>query len=232
MKKMLWLLLAAMPMQAVANEEDPIAYKCYYCTPDEMEDVALAQGVGRHYVYDAQKLSIAGYEVTMADGILYADTFKTEDWVRNQFLGMMKLYSGSNGEMWTVIDDIRLLAPGTEHGKAYSYLWGQNLSSLNPTHATCSSVSVSPPRGASGPEIPRHLDDVRKAIEVPVHAGRQPPDHSFAAVREPRTILYGGLLRSRNAPMALPWYTVIIRAIYSRAQRRFCSVQWRLDISV
>lgn len=52
MKKLFWMMLAALPMQAIANEEDPIAYKCYYCTPAEMKDVALAQGVGRHYVYD------------------------------------------------------------------------------------------------------------------------------------------------------------------------------------
>lgn len=136
MKKMLWLLLAAMPMRAVANEEDPIAYKCYYCTPDEMEDVALAQGVGRHYVYDAENLSISGYEVTMADGTLNAHSFKAEDWVKAQFLGMMNLYSGSNGEMSIYIDQVKLLAPGTEHGRGYSYLWGHNLSALNPTHLT------------------------------------------------------------------------------------------------
>lgn len=136
MKKMLWLLLAAMPMQAVANEEDPIAYKCYYCTPDEMEDVALAQGVGRHYVYDAQNLSIAGYEVKMADGALHAVSFEAEGWVKNQFLGMMNLYSGSNGEMSIYLHRVELLAPGTEHGKGYSYLWGHHLSSLNPTHLT------------------------------------------------------------------------------------------------
>lgn len=134
MKKMLWLLLAAMPMQALASEEDPIAYKCYYCTPDEMEDVALAQGVGRHYVYDANKLTIAGYDVAMDGGMLKADSFTAEDWVKTQFLGMMNLYDGTYGEMAALIDRIKLFAPGTEHGREYSYLWGHHLSSLNPTH--------------------------------------------------------------------------------------------------
>lgn len=136
MKKMLWLLLAAMPMQAVANDEDPIAYKCYYCTPDEMEEVALAQGVGRHYVYDAQNLSIFGYNVVRTGQLLVAESFAAEDWVESQFLGMMALYSGYSGDMKASIQDVRLLAPGTEHGRRHSYLWGHHLSSLNPHHAT------------------------------------------------------------------------------------------------
>ncbi|AOA73096.1 hypothetical protein [Stenotrophomonas rhizophila] len=134
MKKMLWLLLAAMPMQAVANEEDPIAYKCYYCTPDEMEEVALAQGVGKHYLYDASKMTITGHDVRLVDGTLKADSFTAEDWVKTQFLGMMKLYDGYTGDMSARIEDVSLFAPGTEHGRGYSYLWGHHLSSLNPTN--------------------------------------------------------------------------------------------------
>jgi len=134
MKKMLWLLLAAMPIQAVANEEDPIAYKCYYCTPDEMEEVALAQGVGRHYVYDAERLNIVGYTVSVQDGHLMAHAFAAESWVKSQFLGMMALYDPSSGEMFTGILDVALLAPGSEHGRNSRYLWAQDLTSLNPRH--------------------------------------------------------------------------------------------------
>lgn len=134
MKKMLWLLLAATPMQAVANEEDPIAYKCYYCTPDEMEDVALAQGVGRHYVYDAQKLTIVGYDVAELDGLLKAESFAAESWLQNQFLGMMSLYDPLDGDMEAMINDVALLAPNTEHGRSSRYIWPQDLTALNPHH--------------------------------------------------------------------------------------------------
>ena len=134
MKKVLWLLLAAMPMQAVANDEDPIAYKCYYCTPDEMEDVALAQGVGRHYVYDAQKLTIVGYDVDLRDGALKAESFVAEGWLQTQFLGMMSLYDPRDGEMRHFISDVALFAPNTEHGRRYRHLWGQDLTALNPHH--------------------------------------------------------------------------------------------------
>ncbi|HDS0924822.1 TPA: hypothetical protein QDZ10_003316 [Stenotrophomonas maltophilia] len=135
MKKMLWLLLAAMPMQAVASEEDPIAYKCYYCTPDEMEEVALAQGVGRHYVYDAEKLTIVGFDVFLRDEVLKAESFVAESWVQNQFLGMMSLYDPHSGEMRLYIRDVGLLAPNTEHGRRSRYIWGQDITALNPHHA-------------------------------------------------------------------------------------------------
>lgn len=135
MKKMLWLLLAAMPMQTLASEEDPIAYKCYYCTPDEMEDVALAQGVGRHYVYDAQKLTILGFNVDTQNGLLVASSFEPEGWVKTQFLGMMSLYSTHDGEMVALVGPVALLAPGTEHGRSSRYLWGQDLTALNHHHA-------------------------------------------------------------------------------------------------
>lgn len=134
MKKMLWLLLAAMPMQAVANEDDPIAYKCYYCTPDEMEEVALAQGVGRHYVYDAQRLTIVGFDVFLRDEALKAESFVAESWLQNQFLGMMSLYDPRDGELEAMISDVALLAPNTEHGRSSRYIWPQDLTALNPHH--------------------------------------------------------------------------------------------------
>lgn len=134
MKKLLWALLAALPMQAAANEGDPIAYKCYYCTPAEMEDVALAQGVGQHYVYDAEKLTITGFRVFMQNGTLKADPFEAEGWVRTQFLGMMSLYNPSYGDMIGGVGPVALLAPGTEHGRSSRYLWGHDLIALNGHH--------------------------------------------------------------------------------------------------
>ncbi|MGH8036327.1 MAG: hypothetical protein ACREPD_01170 [Stenotrophomonas sp.] len=134
MKKLLWMLLAALPVQALAHEEDPIAYKCYYCTPGEMEGVALAKGIGQHYVYDAKKLTIVGYNVSAQDGVLRAESFAPESWVQAQFLGFMDLYFPDNGLMIALIGTVRLFAPGTEHGRNSRYLWGQDLTALNPHH--------------------------------------------------------------------------------------------------
>jgi hypothetical protein len=134
MKKLLWMLLAALPMQAVANDDDPIAYKCYYCTPDEMEVVALAQGVGQHYVYDAKKLAIVGYNVFQQSGALRAEPFTAESWIEAQFLGMLDLYSPVDGSMYAWLGNVSLLAPGTEHGRSSRFLWVQDLTALNPHH--------------------------------------------------------------------------------------------------
>ena len=133
MKKLLWMMLATLPTQAMANNEDPIAYKCYYCTPAEMEDVALAQGVGRHYVYDAQKFSIMGFEVISSDGALTATQFPTESWVRMQIGGMLEYFNNSTGEMKIPVSS-HLYAPDTEHARFNRYIWGHHLSELNPRH--------------------------------------------------------------------------------------------------
>lgn len=133
MKKLFWMMLAALPMQAMANGDDPIAYKCYYCTPAEMEDVALAQGVGRHYVYDAKKWTIFGYDVLSAGGELTATQFPAESWVQTQFRGMLAKFNNSTGEMVIKVDSY-LYAPDTEHGRFNRYIWGHHVSSLNPHH--------------------------------------------------------------------------------------------------
>ncbi|WNH52939.1 hypothetical protein [Stenotrophomonas oahuensis] len=136
MKKLFWMMLAALPMQAMANGDDPIAYKCYYCTPAEMEDVALAQGVGRHYVYDYASRSIMGFEVAQAGGNLVANPFKAESWVDRQFRGMAALYDVTTSSMTIRFDEVKLLAPGTEHGREIGrMLWGHHLSALHPDHA-------------------------------------------------------------------------------------------------
>lgn len=133
MKKLFWMMLAALPMQAMANEDDPIAYKCYYCTPAETEDVALAQGVGRHYVYDAEKRTIFGYNVAIVDRSLVATQFPAESWIETQFQGMLSNFSNATGEMVIRVNSY-LYAPGTEHGRFNRYIWGHHLSSLNPQH--------------------------------------------------------------------------------------------------
>ncbi|WP_313456235.1 hypothetical protein [Stenotrophomonas sp.] len=134
MKKLFWMMLAALPMQAMANEEDPIAYKCYYCTPAEMEDVALAQGVGRHYVYDYSDLSIAGFEVAHTGGNLIATPFPVEDWLERQYQGFMALMDPSLGIMLGQLENVELLAPDTDHGRSTQLLWGHHLSALHPKH--------------------------------------------------------------------------------------------------
>ncbi len=136
MKKLFWMMLAALPMQAIANEEDPIAYKCYYCTPAEMEDVALAQGVGRHYVYDYASRSIMGFEIAQAGNNLIANPFTAESWVQRQFKGMVALYQLIDGSMRAEFNYVAILAPGTEHGRSPRILWGHHLSALHPDHAT------------------------------------------------------------------------------------------------
>jgi len=127
-------MLAGLPMQAVANDQDPIAYKCYYCTPAEMEDVALAQGVGRHYVYDASKPRIEGFDVASVGGELTALSFEAEPWVQRQFRGMIGLYRLTDGTMAAWLKGVGLSAPGTEHGRTPRLLWGHHLSSLHPDH--------------------------------------------------------------------------------------------------
>lgn len=134
MKKLLWMMLATLPTQAMANNEDPIAYKCYYCTPAEMEDVALAQGVGRHYVYDYSNLGIVGFEVERAGSNLIAKRFVAESWVEQQFKGMAALYNITSGTMHAGFAGVTLLAPGTEHGRSMRFLWGHHLSALHPDH--------------------------------------------------------------------------------------------------
>ncbi len=134
MKKLFWMMLAALPLQAMANEDDPIAYKCYYCTPAEMEDVALAQGVGRHYVYDYSDLRIAGFEVSRAGNNLVATSFVAEEWVQQQFIGFMALLDPSSGIKYVQFGDVELLAPGTDHGRVTQLLWGHHLSALHPDH--------------------------------------------------------------------------------------------------
>ena len=134
MKQLLWMALAALPMQAMANDEDPVAYKCYYCTPAEMEDAALRLGVGRQYIYDYSDRTIAGFEVAQVGGNLIAAPFPVEDWLERQYQGFMALLDPPTGSMYALFQDVELLAPGTDHGRTTQLLWGHHLSALHPEH--------------------------------------------------------------------------------------------------
>jgi hypothetical protein len=134
MKRLLLAILAALPLQAAASEEDPIAYKCYYCTPAEMEVVALAQGVGKHYVYDAVKRTISGFNVTKQGEHLEAASFLPESWLVDQFHQMLNFYNSATGETHAKFSSY-LLAPDTEHGRSSRYLWGHHLTALHPRHS-------------------------------------------------------------------------------------------------
>lgn len=138
MNKWLWLLLAASPMTALAQGDDPIAYKCYYCTPEEKEDVALLQGVGQHYVYDVATLHIVRVEVSLRGGRLVAETFPAEDWVRKQFVGLVQLHGhhliGSNLEPLGYFERVYLYAPGSDHARSGTYLSSKHFSALHADH--------------------------------------------------------------------------------------------------
>lgn len=100
MKNLAWLLLAALPLQGMAQErmEDPIARPCYYCTNDEMSERARSLGVGEHYVYNsASQTNIQGFNVTNVGGELVATHFVPPAWIRTQYNAMMKLYQSSSG---------------------------------------------------------------------------------------------------------------------------------------
>lgn len=132
MKKMLWLLLAAVPFQASASAEDPIAWKCYMCTPAEREAVALGKGVGEHFVYNAAATrTLYGYRVTLQQGTLAAEEFAPPAWIARQYEEMMKLYKADDAEFrdeWGTIG-IEPPVPGEAR------LWGHHTSGLHPQSA-------------------------------------------------------------------------------------------------
>jgi hypothetical protein len=138
MRRLLWLLLAALPMPATAQADDPIAYKCYYCTPAEMEEVALLQGVGKHYVYDVSRPHIEGFNVALQGGRLVADPFPPEAWTKKQFIGLVQLYGhdlgGSSLEPQGSFERVYLYAPGSDHARASPYLSSGHFSALHPDH--------------------------------------------------------------------------------------------------
>lgn len=140
MKKAGWLLLAALPLQGMAQDkvEDPVAQPCYMCTDAEMYAKARSLGVGSHYVYQGASLTnIQGFNVTNVDGQLVATHFVPPAWIRTQYNALMKIYNSVRGEFvdeWGTVD---LQPPGSPHvmmeqPQSDTILWGHHVSDLNP----------------------------------------------------------------------------------------------------
>jgi len=142
MKNLAWLLLAALPLQGMAQErmEDPIARPCYYCTNDEMSERARSLGVGEHYVYNsASQTNIQGFNVTNVGGELVATHFVPPAWIRTQYNAMMKLYQQSSGRFVDQWGTVNLQPPGSPHVfmeqiQSDTVLWGHHVTDLNPRH--------------------------------------------------------------------------------------------------
>lgn len=133
---LLSLLLLPWSPTAGAREGDPVAYKCYYCTPEEREASALAMGVGEHYIYDARiRDGIFGYRVTTGAHGLVAEAFEPAYWLRTQYSEMMKVYKPDEDVFRAEIGTVSLYPPGSSHGRSDQRLWGYHLSTLHPQHA-------------------------------------------------------------------------------------------------
>lgn len=138
------LLPSAMTAHAQTPPPDPIAYSCYFCTDDEMEQVAIDQGVGEHYVYDANReslswpvgLGIHGYTVSVQAGAIRAARFEPEGWLKTQYVALMRASHYSAGHPTHRISNVALLAPDSPHGRSTvsSHLWGHHTSALHPLH--------------------------------------------------------------------------------------------------
>lgn len=138
MKRLSWLLLAALPYQAMASVEDPVAQPCYMCTNAEMYAKARSLGVGSHYVYQgSSETNIQGFHVTNEGGELVATHFVPEPWIRTQYNALMKLYDYTRGEFVDEWGTVGLQPPGSPHvmmekPQSDSILWGHHVSDLNP----------------------------------------------------------------------------------------------------
>lgn len=144
MKKPSWcgvlslLFLAALSAEAdAAGVADPIAYSCYFCSDDEMRQIAIAQGEGVHYVYDFDNGYITGYTVETATGVPIATRFDAEAWVQHQFASLARHYKAGKG-VFTYRYRLDLYAPGSDHGMRASdgqFIKGHHLSALHPQNA-------------------------------------------------------------------------------------------------
>ncbi|WP_448141762.1 hypothetical protein [Stenotrophomonas bentonitica] len=138
MKRLSWLLLAALPYQAMASVEDPVAQPCYMCTNAEMYAKARSLGVGSHYVYQgSSETNIQGFHVTNEGGELVATHFVPAPWIRTQYNALMKLYDYTRGEFVDEWGTVGLQPPGSPHvmmekPQSDSILWGHHVSDLNP----------------------------------------------------------------------------------------------------
>jgi hypothetical protein len=140
MKKIGWLLLAALPLQGMAEERmgDPVAQPCYMCTDAEMYEKARSLGLGSHYVYQGgSETNIQGFHVTTVDGQLVATHFVPAPWIRTQYNALMKIYNIIRGEFVDEWGTVALQPPGSPHvmmeqPQSDSILWGHHVSDLNP----------------------------------------------------------------------------------------------------
>lgn len=136
--------VTAVTAHAQTPPPDPIAYSCYFCTDDEMEQVAIDQGVGEHYVYDANRdmpyfdrgEGIFGYTVSLQGGVMRAERFEPERWLVTQYLRIIVASLRRPGGPAHSIRKVNLLAPDSNHGRSgvSEYLWGHHTSVLNPLH--------------------------------------------------------------------------------------------------
>lgn len=132
-KKLLPLLFALVAPSA-AGAEDPIAYSCYFCSWDEMQELAVSHGAGEHYVYDTSRKYLVGFNVSAAGETPGATGFAPPGWIQTQFNAMINAYNAPAGAFVHSLRDVVLLAPGTHAARSDAYLWGHHTSALHPLH--------------------------------------------------------------------------------------------------
>lgn len=137
------LLTPVLSAPAQTRLPDPIAYSCYFCTDEEMEQVAIDQGAGEHYVYDVNRdpsftgrSGIHGYRVSLEGSGASVVRFEPDAWLMRQYAALMRAYSPSQGAPVHKVGNVSLLPPDSHHGRASGpvYLWGHHTSALNPLH--------------------------------------------------------------------------------------------------
>jgi len=114
--------------------QDPIAYSCYFCTWDEMQQAAISRGQGEHFVYDSSSRYLVGFVVEGDDGTLSATGFTPPGWMQTQFNAMINVHDAKAGAFVHRLKDVMLLAPGTHAARSDVHLWGHHTSALHPLH--------------------------------------------------------------------------------------------------
>ena len=144
-KKLLLLLLplilpSALASAATSAAQDPIAYSCYFCTWDEMQDAAVARGTGEHFIYDSSRKYIVGFTVHDNDGTLNAVGFAPPVWIQTQFNAMINVHDAKARAFIHPVKNVSLLAPGPQ-ARSDVYLWGQHTSALHPRHEAAREIA-------------------------------------------------------------------------------------------
>lgn len=137
------LMLAGVPAQGNERPPDPIAWKCYMCTPEERMDIALGKGPGEHYVYTGgtSTANIYGYRVTPQAGQLVAEYFEPVYWIKEQYRTMMFAFDKDRGQFVKEYDTVNLYPPESPHARSDSRLWGHHVSALNPVSAEAREIA-------------------------------------------------------------------------------------------